>query len=139
MSFATNDIDPLLSKSLINLLGEQWKQMRATLSPAFTSSKMRTMFHLMAECAENFTHHFKNKELVDVEMKDLFSRFANDVIATIAFGIQVNSVEDPKHEFYVMGNKITQFDAKQVLKIFLFQTVPKLAKVRTTITCESGF
>ncbi|KAJ3645263.1 hypothetical protein Zmor_022932 [Zophobas morio] len=129
MSFATNDIDPLLSKSLINLLGDQWKQMRATLSPAFTSSKMRTMFHLMAECAENFTHHFKNKEQVDVEMKDLFSRFANDVIATIAFGIQVNSVEDPKHEFYVMGNKITQFDAKQVLKIFLFQTVPKLAKM----------
>ena len=90
----------------------------------------------MTECAENFTHHFKNKEQVAVEMKDLFSRFTNDVIATTAFGIQVNSVQDPKHEFYEMAKQITKFGGLQSLKVFLFQMVPRVAKVSTTTRCE---
>ena len=136
LTFATKQPDPLTSKSLLSLVGDEWKQMRATLSPAFTSSKMKNMYQLMTECAENFTHHFKNKEQVAVEMKDLFSRFTNDVIATTAFGIQVNSVQDPKHEFYEMAKQITKFGGLQSLKVFLFQMVPRVAKVRTTTRCE---
>lgn len=59
----TPDIDPFISKSLINLKGEEWKQMRATLSPVFTSSKMKNMYHLICECSENFTKHFQGKKI----------------------------------------------------------------------------
>lgn len=75
------------------LRGQRWRDMRATLSPAFTGSKMKQMFQLVVECSEETIKFLKqesmNKQLVP-EMKDLFTRFTNDVIATAAFGIEVN-------------------------------------------------
>ena len=35
-------------------LGQRWKEMRSTLSPAFTSSKMKTMFVLLSDCCQQF-------------------------------------------------------------------------------------
>ncbi|KAJ8955212.1 hypothetical protein NQ317_001065 [Molorchus minor] len=39
------------------------------------------------------------------EMKNVFTRFGNDVIATAAFGISVNSLDKPNNEFYLMGKE----------------------------------
>jgi hypothetical protein len=33
-------------------VGQRWRDMRSTLSPVFTSSKMKTMFMLVSECSE---------------------------------------------------------------------------------------
>ena len=32
----TEEVDPLFGKNLVSLSGQKWKDMRATLSPAFT-------------------------------------------------------------------------------------------------------
>ncbi|RZC38896.1 cytochrome P450 9e2-like [Asbolus verrucosus] len=118
--------DEIMSKALINLSGQDWRQMRATLSPAFTSNKMKNMYHLISECAENFVKHFQGKEQVSVEMKDILSRFANDVIATTAFGIKVDSLRDLNHEFFLMGKRLTTFSFGQTIKlsiILISQTI----------------
>jgi cytochrome P450 family 9 len=129
MNFISPERDPLLSENLLNLTGNKWKQMRATLSPVFTSSKMRNMYHLIGECAKNFAKHFEGKGQVEVEMKDILTKFTNDVIATTAFGIEVNSIENPKHEFYTMGQKLTQLGLLQIMKMFLYQMSSKLCNV----------
>lgn len=91
--FLDEESEPLFGKSLFMLRGQRWRDMRATLSPAFTGSKMKQMFQLVVECSEETIKFLKqesmNKQLVP-EMKDLFTRFTNDVIATAAFGIEVN-------------------------------------------------
>ena len=99
--------DPLLSKSLISLSGDKWKNMRATLSPAFTSSKMRNMYFLMEECAENFVNNFDGES--EQEMRDVFSRFACNVIASTAFGIKIDCLKEPINEFLKMGMLLTEF------------------------------
>lgn len=88
------EVGPLFGKSLFMLTGQKWRDMRATLSPAFTGSKMRQMFQLVVDCSEQTTKILLKRaratpELQSTEMKDLFTRFASDVIATSAFGIQV--------------------------------------------------
>lgn len=65
---------------------------------------MRQMFELVAECADEMVNHFlkraENGEQINVEMKDFFSRYANDVIATCAFGIKINSFAEPENHFF---------------------------------------
>lgn len=121
--------------SLFMLKGEKWRDMRATLSPAFTGSKMRQMFELVVENSSDMIDHFKQKAKstkngVDVEMKDLFSRYTNDVIASAAFGCKVNSFRDEENEFYLNGKKILNFNSpKAALKLICLRVLPGLMKM----------
>jgi cytochrome P450 family 9 len=68
--------------------------------------------------------------IVTVEMKDLFTRYTNDVIATAAFGIECDSLRNPKNEFYGMGRDLTNFGGVRALIFFGYSFSPKLMKVR---------
>ncbi|KAF2894283.1 hypothetical protein ILUMI_11888 [Ignelater luminosus] len=131
-TFAPLPNESLWQKNLISLKGDQWRDMRATLSPSFTGSKMKMMFGLMTNCAKQFVKYFKgqNENLVEVEMKDVFTRFTNDVIASTAFGISCDSLRDKENEFYLMGKKLTSFGGsfKDNLKAIGFLLFPRLMK-----------
>ncbi|XP_058462580.1 cytochrome P450 9e2-like isoform X2 [Malaya genurostris] len=125
--------DSLFGNSLFALRGQKWRDMRSTLSPAFTGSKMRHMFELVAKCAQSLADFFNSEakagEILEYEMKDTFSRFGNDVIATVAFGIEVNSLKDRENDFYVKGKQMLNFQSIWVLlKVFLMRCAPKLSQ-----------
>lgn len=106
--------------------------MRATLSPTFTSSKMKMIFNLISDCAISMTNYYEKeeKERKLMEMKDVFSRFANDVIASTAFGVKCDSFREKKNEFYLMGKEATDFSSLQKsLKLFICFMLPKAIKV----------
>lgn len=132
-AFISEEIDPLFGKNLFSLRGQKWRHMRSTLSPAFTGSKMRSMYMLMSDCAEDFTKYFKEQikpgQSQIMEMKDVFSRFANDVIASCAFGIPCDSMRDKDNEFYEMGKDATNFAGFRALKFFGYTLSPTLMKV----------
>jgi hypothetical protein len=66
--------------------------------------------------------------LLVLELKEFYTRYTNDVIATTAFGLRVDSLKQPTNEFYMMGQEATGFGA---FKFFLFLSIPKVMKVRT--------
>lgn len=130
-SFMEDSADNLLSNSLFFMKGEKWRDMRATLSPSFTGSKMRQMFELVSECADELIANFQTRtgkgETINFEMKDLFSRYTNDVIASCAFGIKVNSLENPNNEFFEHGQLFRRFNQPLfILKFILLRTFPKI-------------
>ncbi|EAA43284.4 AGAP012291-PA, partial [Anopheles gambiae str. PEST] len=110
--------------------------MRATLSPAFTGSKMRLMFALIADCGKSMVEHFREEDKkaraaggtgYQLEMKDVMTRFANDVIGTAAFGIKVDSFRDPTNVFISMARSVTnQESLVKVLKMIGYTFAPKL-------------
>lgn len=119
----------LLGNSLFMLNGRKWRDMRATLSPSFTGSKMRLMFGLVSECAEDTIDYLleesTNADRIDVEMKDLFSRCMIDVIASCAFGCKINSLKTRDNEFYNSGMRLLD---SSTFRIFMFTAFPKLMK-----------
>ncbi|CAH1113652.1 unnamed protein product [Psylliodes chrysocephalus] len=135
IQFVPPESDPLWARNLLSLQGQQWKEMRPIISPSFTSNKMKTMFTLMDDCAKNFVNYLlnKNQDIVEVEMKNVATRFANDVIATTAFGVQVDSLEEPNNEFYKMGAQVTDFSslrkALQFTRATVFPGSTKISKV----------
>ena len=123
--------DELFGKNLAGLRGDNWKEIRSLLSPAFTGSKMKSMFKLMWNCGDNFANYFvdlaSNGE-IEIDSKEAMTRYTNDVIGTCAFGISIDSMKNPENEFYKMGRKSTNFGALRVLKFLLLRSFPKISK-----------
>ncbi|KAL6262987.1 hypothetical protein P5V15_005779 [Pogonomyrmex californicus] len=88
-SFFNETQDPFFAKNLIAVHGDRWREMRFILSPAFMSSKMKSMFKLMSNYSIDFSKYLAqlSAERRKMEMKDVFMRYTNDVIATCAFGV----------------------------------------------------
>ncbi|XP_011172819.1 cytochrome P450 9e2-like [Solenopsis invicta] len=126
------DLEPLLTKNITALRGDRWREMRNTLSPSFTASKMKFMFDLISKCSKNFVEYLADHpEICDaIETKEVFRRYTNDVIATAAFGISVNSMKDRDNEFYMRGVETTKFSNGPVImaKMLFMRACPKLAK-----------
>ncbi|KAL1509793.1 hypothetical protein ABEB36_004475 [Hypothenemus hampei] len=127
-TFFKPEVDPLWSNNLFALTGQKWREMRATLSGSFTSSKMKHMFGVINETAQNFSKHFMNKEenILELDMKDTFTRFTNDTIATSAFGLKVDSLKEPNNTFYITGKAITKFNFLITLKFLTLMMFPKI-------------
>ncbi|EZA57483.1 Cytochrome P450 9e2 [Ooceraea biroi] len=130
-SFIDETQDILFGKSLFSLRGDRWRQVRALLSPAFTSSKMKSMFKLMSECGADFGTYLAQTppEKRAMEMKEVFSRYTVDVIATCAFGVSVDSMRNPNNDFYVYGREAANFDTIMFIKFFIYNTMPWVARI----------
>ncbi|XP_032682991.1 cytochrome P450 9e2-like [Odontomachus brunneus] len=130
-TFVREDQEPLFAKNLFNLRGNRWRVVRTLLSPTFTSSKMKNMFKLMSECAVDFTNFLAElpAERKMMETKDIFTRYTNDVIATCAFGVSVDSMRNPKNLFYLYGRQVAVFDITAFLKFIILRIMPRLAQL----------
>lgn len=125
----TPDIDKVFGKSIFSMVDQKWRVTRNMISPAFTGSKMRTMFKLMHDCAISTVDAIEQKAkggAVEIDIKDLFNRYCNDTIATTIFGIEVNSIKDLTNEFFMMGKRLTSFDTITQIKFFLVFIIPKV-------------
>nr|NP_001352311.1 cytochrome P450 9e2 [Anoplophora glabripennis] len=116
--FIPTQADPLWANHLFNLTGSKWRCIRTILNPCFTSNQINDLLPQMIRCADNLTSHLsrKNQEVVTLEIGDTFSRYVSDVIATIVFGVTVNSFTNPNNKFYELSNKIS--DTNSFFKTF---------------------
>lgn len=100
------DADPL-ANNLFLQNGEIWKKMRTQFSPAFTTNKLKGMFDTMKNCYSALdvavVPYTKSGEIC--EIREIFARFATNVIASVAFGIDVNCIADPNAGFRKYGKK----------------------------------
>jgi len=131
-SVVDENIEPLFGKNIFSLRGDRWREMRNTLSPSFTASKMKFMFDLVSKCSRDFINYLiDHPELCNaIETKEAFRRYTNDVIATAAFGISVNSMKDQDNEFYIRGKEATTFSSGllRTIQFIIITASPRLAK-----------
>ncbi|XP_055636876.1 probable cytochrome P450 9f2 [Toxorhynchites rutilus septentrionalis] len=126
----TPEIDPFFGRSLFFTEGLRWRHGRTALSPAFTGSKMRNMFDLFtiytAGAMKRLVEDAKGDKL-EKEMKDLFQRLGNDVMTSISFGVEIDSVRDPENIFFLNGKRLTTFSRFAWLKFILLAALPPKA------------
>lgn len=113
--------------------GDRWRSWRTTLNSALTGNKLRHMFELVVECAFDTTAHFlklsENEPKISIEVKDVATRYGNDVIATCAFGLKTDSFANPDNELYTNGIKLMEFSSlKRIFNLFMILQFPKIAK-----------
>jgi len=70
-----------------------------------------------------------SSDTLSLDLKDLFTKFTNDVIATAAFGIQCNTLQNPDNEFYRMGKDFNRFSILRLIVFIGYTMIPKVMKV----------
>jgi cytochrome P450 family 9 len=70
-----------------------------------------------------------SSDVLSLELKDLFTKYTNDVIATAAFGVQCNTLENPDNEFYKKGKEFSRFSILRLIIFIGYTVIPKVMKV----------
>ncbi|KAL0270233.1 UNVERIFIED_CONTAM: hypothetical protein PYX00_007705 [Menopon gallinae] len=120
--------DPL-SAHLFAIEGAKWRNIRIKMTPTFTSGKMKMMFPTLKKCSDQLRDVLKNSTDEVMEVKDLIGRFSTDVISSVAFGIETNSLKNPNAIFREMGRKIFEPTWTSFIRNFLGFAAPDLARL----------
>ncbi|EAT33065.1 AAEL014678-PA [Aedes aegypti] len=121
--------DPL-SGHLFSLAGEKWKHLRAKLTPTFTSGRLKGMFQTLVDTGEVLQEYIqKYAEGEDVvEIREILARYNTDNIASVAFGIKIDSINNPNEPFRHIGRKVFEPNFRNNMRGLITFMVPKLNK-----------
>lgn len=90
-----------MSDCLLLLKNEEWKRVRSILTPSFSAAKMKEMVPLINTATDalmdNLKVYAESNEAFDIHK--CFGCFTMDVIASVAFGTQVDSQNNPDDPF----------------------------------------
>ncbi|EAT32869.1 AAEL014892-PA [Aedes aegypti] len=131
------EVDPLTGH-LFSLEGQAWRQLRAKLSPTFTSGKMKMMFSTILNVADDLKEFLWEKTesgSTELEMKNVLAGFTTDVIGSCAFGIECNSLRATHCRFREVSRKIFEQSVGQMLwmiVLMLFKGVATKLKLKAT-------
>lgn len=88
----------ILAKMMTALTGQEWKDVRNISTPAFSTGKIRSMTTTLEEHANILAAQMFKESSADgeINMKTIMSRYTMDTIAAVAFGLNADSIRDPK-------------------------------------------
>ncbi|MEJ1281801.1 cytochrome P450 family 3 subfamily a polypeptide 11 [Cricetulus griseus] len=102
----------LMSKAVSISKDEEWKRIRALLSPTFTSGKLKEMFPIIEQYGDILVKYLRREaeKGKPVITKEVFGAYSMDVITSTAFGVSVDSLNNPKDPFVEKARKLLRFD-----------------------------
>ncbi|CAH0560000.1 unnamed protein product [Brassicogethes aeneus] len=107
--YINEELEPM-SGHIFNMEDGKWRNLRAKLPSAFTTSKMKKMFGEMVKLQSNLTEHLDIYETQSkpVNIKEVLVLFSTDIILKNAFGLETNCLQNKDLEFIKHGR--TFFD-----------------------------
>lgn len=122
--------DPI-GAHLFAMPGKTWKELRAKLTPTFSSGKLKYMFHTVAEQSVTFKTHLDQlaETKGEVQIKCELVKLNMNIIASVFFGFDLNVFEDPNHPFAKIGDTFMDPNiVRNNIVQFLFFLCPSLMK-----------
>lgn len=127
-----NKTDDPISAHLLALQGKEWKDRRAMITPTFTSGKMKIMFEIIEYVSQQFVDTIKKaletSDSSNLEMYELVSCFTTDSISNVAFGLDSNSLNNPKSSMRKYGKEIINFGTLGFLKLIFTSSFPNFSR-----------
>nr|XP_022918849.1 uncharacterized protein LOC111427781 [Onthophagus taurus] len=126
--------DPILSKNPFFAKGENWKLLRNQLTPQLSPLKIKNMFPLMIDVKDRLVKYLREnanaQEKEGLDAKLLSLKYANEMVASCAFGLHGNCFNDDKCEIMQLANDLFNFKPADFI-IFIFATMfPIINKFR---------
>lgn len=127
---ANEGVDPMAA-NLFMQNGEKWRASRKMLSPAFTSGRIRGMFDGIVKCADSLHAHIA--KFADagktIEIREVFACYTTNVIASVAFGLDIDCIVSPEHEFRKYGGEFFETSIRKTLRTVVNMMSPTLSRL----------
>ncbi|NXE67494.1 CP3A9 protein, partial [Calcarius ornatus] len=132
------DLAGVLNNAVSLAEDDQWKRLRTVLSPTFTSGKLKEMFPIMKHYGEALVKNVQEqvKENSSISVKDIFGSYSMDVVTSTSFGVNIDSMNNPKDPFVREMKKLVKFDFFNPVFILSFAfpfLIPVMAKMNVNI------
>ncbi|KAL5279355.1 CYP3A4 family protein [Megaselia abdita] len=127
--------DPF-SANLFTCEGQNWKSLRNKLTPSFSSGKLKLMFPIILETSKKMKTYLldnlQDKNHI-FDIKDINNRYAIDIVASVIFGVEVDSFKDPDNMFRQATININSKSIIGNIRAASSFLCPGLAKLFTTL------
>lgn len=124
------DTDPLFARNPFFLTGEEWKEKRAEITPAFTTSRLKALFPLIEEVQGRMIKYIQQQipknEAFDA--REVSAKFTVDSVSLAIFGIDAQSFTKENPEIREMGRRLLAPAGWNIIKMFLIGSIPILKK-----------
>ncbi|TRY87495.1 hypothetical protein DNTS_035317 [Danionella cerebrum] len=118
---------------IIMVKDERWRRMRSTLSPYFTSGRLKEIFPIAVTHAERFVQNIQKRDWDQpVKIKDVVAPYSLDVVTSSSFSVDIDSINHPEDPFVINVKKFLQFNMFNPLLLLLHMFIflfPPLATV----------
>ncbi|XP_062563719.1 probable cytochrome P450 6d5 [Armigeres subalbatus] len=123
-----DEVNDPLSGNLFSLAGDKWRHLRTKLTPTFTSGRLKGMFQTLVDKGVVLQDYMEKcaqgKEVV--ELREILACYNTDNIASVAFGIEIDSINNPNEPFRHIGRKVFESNFLNNMRTMITFMAPKV-------------
>ncbi|XP_062563717.1 probable cytochrome P450 6d5 [Armigeres subalbatus] len=126
-----DEVNDPLSGHLFSLAGEKWRHLRTKLTPTFTSGRLKGMFQTLVDKGMVLQDYVQKsaQEKEVLEIREILARYNTDNIASVAFGIEIDSINNPNEPFRHFGRMVFESNFLNNMRTMITFMAPKLNKL----------
>jgi cytochrome P450 len=123
------DTDPLFARNPFLLKGDEWKEKRAEITPAFTPNRLKALYPLIEDVQGRMIAYMREHTSEPVDLRELCAKYTTDVVSSSIYGLDANSFTVENPEIREMGRRLMAPSGFFIFKVLLVGAIPFLKKI----------
>uniref|UniRef100_A0A673I3Y9 unspecific monooxygenase n=1 Tax=Sinocyclocheilus rhinocerous TaxID=307959 RepID=A0A673I3Y9_9TELE len=117
---------------------ERWKRIRSSLSPYFTSGRLKEIFPIAVTHADRFIKNMQKKDNKQpVKVKEVVAPYSLDVVTSSSFSVDIDSINNADDPFVTNIKKFFKFSLFSPLFLILGMSFLSFKNLHYTILSQS--